>query len=641
MSDLKALRIFLLMASVLWTSSITLAQDRYYTLSASDLGLQEQDFQSTQIPEEATQISNPWRWEAYLQPRVSLSGEGEAYFENVRRRNWGEKISTALPAVTLHVRVPAKTPVLEGRLFLTMPGELGEHVADFSVKVTDLAAFESNEMRFRVEKARYYSRLRARNIPGAAWFRYQENQAALETEDQQLRRATRTNDRLYNDTFSLFSGGRALSENLQLDRDIPLMGEPTSRTVDIESITGITTEEIDWEEITRDMEPELDLLAAYIPHDQHAIFFSSFSDMLRLRDEAAERGTPILHLMEVRAEDARSQQDYERQLALHTDTLSRMLGPTLIRSVAFTGSDPYLRTGADVAVLFDAIDGPGLRALVEARQHESGLKVAGAREVSGNVGGVPYTGVVSPDRVVSSYLVVLDNVIIVSNSKAQLERLVNVHKQQSAPLSSLPEYHFFRHRYTRGDGGETGLLVLTDATIRRWCSPRWRIGASRRARAAAILAELEARRMDGKSVEDYPVPFDFGQVKVMPGGVVSERYGRLDFLTPISELDLTFVSKREREAYNRFRQTYQRAWRAVFDPIAIRFGVDADHLSMDLTVRPLIARSDYREMMEVTSGKALEARHGDPHPEAVFQVVASLNADSQPVREVTNFARSM
>ena len=59
-----------------------------------------------------------------------------------------------------------------------------------------------------------------------------------------------------------------------------------------------------------------------------------------------------------------------------------------------------------------------------------------------------------------------------------------------ASLGATDEYTFFRTRYPRGVDSETGLLILSDATIRRWCSPKWRIAASRRTRVAAAMADI-------------------------------------------------------------------------------------------------------------------------------------------------------
>src|SRR5690606_13448613 len=110
--------------------------------------------------------------------------------------------------------------------------------------------------------------------------------------------------------------------------------------------------------------------------------------------------------------------------------------------------------------------------------------------------GIHWTGVRSPDRSVSSHVARLGDVVVVTNSTAQLARLAAVWRGEAPALASLDEYRFFRDRHPRGAADETALLVLSDATIRRWCGPRWRIGASRRLRAAALLAEETSRRVE-------------------------------------------------------------------------------------------------------------------------------------------------
>ena len=72
-----------------------------------------------------------------------------------------------------------------------------------------------------------------------------------------------------------------------------------------------------------------------------------------MADETKQHDTPVLRLAEPRAEDAGIVQRYERQLGLPLGTLSRLLGPTLVKSVALTGSDPSFPMGTDVAVLLE------------------------------------------------------------------------------------------------------------------------------------------------------------------------------------------------------------------------------------------------------------------------------------------------
>src|SRR4051794_21026572 len=102
----------------------------------------------------------------------------------------------------------------------------------------------------------------------------------------------------------------------------------------------------------------------------------------------------------------------------------------------------------------------------------------------------------SADRRVCSYVAVLPGAVLVTNSPSQIERFAAVSKKETPPISSLDEFTFFRSRYSGTDKTEAALVFLSDATIRRWCGPRWRIAASRETRDAAVLAEMQAIHLD-------------------------------------------------------------------------------------------------------------------------------------------------
>ena len=46
-------------------------------------------------------------------------------------------------------------------------------------------------------------------------------------------------------------------------------------------------------------------------------------------------------------------------------------------------------------------------------------------------------------------------------------------------------------------------MFLSDATIRRWCGPRWRIARRAQIRDLGVLAELQASQLD-RLVENRP-----------------------------------------------------------------------------------------------------------------------------------------
>ena len=112
---------------------------------------------------------------------------------------------------------------------------------------------------------------------------------------------------------------------------------------------------------------------------------------------------------------------------------------------------------------------------------------------------------------------------MVTNSTCQLQQLAAVRSGKAKSLAALPEYKFFRMRYPRGDAEESAFIFLSDATIRRWCGPRWRIADSRRTRARAVLAELQASQLDAlvrHKVEPGPIHTD---LPILGGGRSASR----------------------------------------------------------------------------------------------------------------------
>jgi hypothetical protein len=286
--------------------------------------------------------------------------------------------------------------------------------------------------------------------------------------------------------------------------------------------------------------------------------------------------------------------------------------------------------------------------LVLARVAAATASEPGCETKTGTSDGVEWTARVSPGRRVSSYVARLGDAVVVSNSAAQLARLAAVGKGAVPALSTLPEYVFFRDRYPLGDAAESALLVVSDPCIRRWCGPRWRIGDSRRTRAEAQLAELQAAAADdfarGKSGGLGPLadaPEGLGTVERTADGVRSSLYGTLGFLTPIAELDLSRVSAAEADLYGRWRDGYQNNFTGVFDPLAVRFSLGPDRLGLDLTIRPLIAGTEYRDFLDLCRGANISPQACDPHDDALLQIVMAIDSKASLFGEGTGMLRAM
>lgn len=616
-----------------------LAEDAYFHVPVTALHFTEGALPTGSPPTMRAQV---------LRPYAALDGEGEAYVTGEDYLPW-QAPAENYRNVALAVRAP-KGKEVTGRLFAPKPDLSGMVVLSFKLEATAEKAEFKNE--FYKAKESHYHRLRERNIAGGAWFRHQESEAAKARGGSPAAvptgpgrfagRPASTAEGGYDSMYELFSGGRALSENLQLERVLAPAGS-NEALVEITNLLGITVREMDWKELVKDARPKKDTLAACIPFDQHALFFPSFEALSQWIEQADADGTPVLQMFEPRAEDANSRGRYEKQLCLELNELSRRLGPALIASVAVTGSDPYLRTGSDVAVLYESKSPGALQALLQARHVAVAAANSAVKAVSGEIEGVAYSGVVSPERAVCSYLAASGNVVFVCNSTYQLAGLLRVAKGQKPALATQDEYTFFRRRYPVGDAQETALLVLSDATIRRWCSPQWRIGNARRTRVAAALAELQAAHFEelaAGTVKTGPVPCalaEAGEVRLTPAGVISSTWGTLGFLTPIAEMPLAKVTQAEADAYNRWRTGYQQNWSQYFDPIAVRFSLGPQRLGAEITVMPLITGTGYRQFIAVSTGSSIAPDAGDRHPEALLHLAMAINPQSEPIKDAGNF----
>ncbi|MFG0328291.1 MAG: hypothetical protein ACF8PN_00175 [Phycisphaerales bacterium] len=588
----------------------------------------------------------PW-----MQPRVRVeAGASEAILDDWPGAwpwrsvaEWRQESSLALraePGATVRVAIDLPNSDWSKMTTLRFLYELGD-------------ADPADEARFYEAKWRSYAFYLRHNASGAAWFRHEMRDAARraglapDAEPEQPRFRTRPDE--LNDTYALFTGGRAVSENLALDRMLEREAEAGPRTIDINTIEGVTVRAMEWDDLIAGAEPTLDATARVIPEDQHALFFPTFEALVNLVDESDRYGSPLLRLFEPRPEDAGVRRRYERQLGVALNPLTRALGPRLIHSVAVTGADPYLRTGADVAVLFDAVDADALGELVRGWRHAAMNEAV--VESSGSIGGVSWEGIADETRTISSYQATLGSIVVVSNSIAQLERLVAAHTGAVPTLHESPEFVFFRTRYPfapSADTKETAFLVLTDATIRRWCSPEWRIGASRRIRAAALLSEFQASALprlvrEGATPAPFPATASatdlLGELSMTRVGVHSSEYNTLDFLTPIVELEIDAVTTAELNAYLEWKRGYELQWRRVFDPIAVQVFVDDAEVELDVSVMPINLSGDYGEFVDLTRGATIDPGDGDPHDEAIAHYVMALNRESGLMRSIAGFIR--
>ena len=625
----------------LLSASPAVAEDAYYAIPLGELNVTEGE-----LPERPQGVGQafpasgflPWN-AAWNWPYATLDGEGEAYVGNVHER-----------ATEYLVLRTSRAREVTGRLFV--PNSIGPGMAAVGFAVPADRASRDARLKFLQVKHQHYTRLAALGIPGTAWFASQARQVRVEggfpPDSTPIVRPGpmpfRRRPTNLAETYALFSGGRAVSENLQLDRVLPA-AVGTSRLVPVDAIPGVGTREIDWQPLIAGLQPDKDPLAALVPADQYAIFFADVEAAVKIGDLMSEGGTLFLRLAEPRVEDLRIIARYERQLGVPIRDVAQLLQHVPVHSLAVTGSDLYFSQGTDIAVLLETPEPERVSTLLLAQIGLSTSDDAAVEWSQGRVGTLAFRGVRNTTRTRSSYVAQLPGAVVVTNSLYQLGRLASVVEDQSTSLAALPEYTFFRSRYARHDPTEAALGILSDATIRRLCGPRWRIGDSRRTRDAAVMLQLQAEHLDelvaGK-VQESKIEATVrqsapGSLMLTNEGVVSSTAGSLEFMTPISELPLELVSQEEAVAYDQWRRGYERNWTWAFDPIALRLAVRDDGISADLTVMPLILQTQYRPLVSMTEGVELKPQAGDPH-DALAHGVLAINRQSELFQMGRNLA---
>ena len=522
---------------------------------------------------------------------------------------------------------------LKGRILLSAQYGI---LKEYNFEVKGESEWEISEEKFEENRRRYYQILVNQQIPGSAWFQAQSERGRKEGLPNPAA-SDQNNDWMRGgETFSVFSGGLAVAENLSLERTLQLGAEKEGELVPLADIEGVSVKPVDWEALLKKNKVPADLpidsLADAIPEDQAAVFFQSLPAFVETLDWL-NQGVGELGALKMRASVSQVLAFYEEQLGLQG--LDQMAQSIPVQSVALTTSDPYLVSGTGLTLVFET-EKPGFvyRALSLALRARA--KAAQATKIEGeDFAEWKHLAFENPSREFSAHLLLLGDRIVITNSKSQVAAMVAVNKGTKESLGSLQEYRFFRNRYPLGDTSD-GYLFLSDATIRRWVSPQARIGTARRMRAQGLLASLNAKKVLGAENLEKVVEASgevLGELQWTEKGYQSSRYGSARFMHPVAELEFEQVTKAEAESYQAWREGYERGW-TVFDPIAFRFSMSEKELRWDLSVLPLTLASEYRDIMAWLGSVKLDSADYQFSDDLFARFAMALDTEGEVFQEI-------
>jgi len=423
------------------------------------------------------------------------------------------------------------------------------------------------------------------------------------------------------DLYSVFTGAAAIQESLQLEQlgsgplnagqqdSVRKASGSATDLVPLAGLTGPSVKSHPFREMLKGRDPQLPALAAFIPEDQYAVFFSDINRQIELADLMDDWGGNLLHQVEASARDFRVREKVSRQLCLENSWLTRMFADRVIAEMVFTGSDPFLKEGTAFTVLFSLKDRERFRKQMEKRYAEA-ARHQGTNRTSFTIDGLDGFSAVSPERGVSSHTLIMGNTAAVSTSRAALQRIVDVSAKRAPSLARADDFRYMRTIFPQNAGEEDIFIYLSDAHIRNLVGPRWKIGEARRMRCSANMALLANARLWFKAEQrrepTMPELLSGGYLGTNPplcpdhGSYEFDRDGqprcslhnRQGQLTPVGEVPLEQVTRLEETQYKAFVENYNRYWSRFFDPIGIRVRMGRD-IRIQTCILPLIENSWY------------------------------------------------
>lgn len=423
--------------------------------------------------------------------------------------------------------------------------------------------------------------------------------------------------------YEVTTGAAAITESLALERlrDRKRVGDKAEpRTVSISDVRGIDIDEHPWVKMMGDKKPAAEPLAKMIPYDNYYITFKTFQKFLDTTDLLDQWGTSIARAYEVNSRDYRIKEKIEQQICLKSTGLSRIFGPAVIKSLAITGNDPYLREGSDISIIFQ-VSNPflfdkGTQPNIDAARKKFGKELKTEQQ---QYNGIAIESFVTPLREVSLHRASFDGYTVHSNSGVALRRIIDAHQGKGKRLADSLDFQYMRTVFRADDAKEDGFIFLSDAFIRNLVGPAVRIKERRRLEAMTSLHMVTHGAMY-TAWETGKLPQNHDHILATTGMnpaelfspdgnavvwnadknlAVSSFYNTQHFATPLIEIPIDKVTPNEAREYEMFRAQYLGLWRQFFDPIGIRLSLSKSEVKTEIYILPLVRTTQYNELRRI------------------------------------------
>lgn len=329
-----------------------------------------------------------------------------------------------------------------------------------------------------------------------------------------------------------------------------------------------------------DQNVEVEPIAFHIPEECWYIRCGSFANFQWLRKTLDDWGGNLRDMVSFRGIDYAINKKIETQLSIQETELGKLFGGMLISDVAALGSDMFIKEGGTFGLMFEAKNNAWLSLQLNKQRLQTKEKFPNATLETIDIGGKQVSFLSTPDNQVRSFYVIDGNYHLITNSKYIVQRFLEA-GQKKSDLGSSNEFRYARTLHPVSNKDQL-FLYLSDPFFRMIVSPHYRVEMTRRMKAemAIINAQLallmaQSEKAEVTTIADLcekgylPTNFnqrvESGTFEIRDGVVVDTLRGRATLLTPILDMEIAQITKSEAEAYDRFVEIYNQAWRRM-DP---------------------------------------------------------------------------
>ena len=453
--------------------------------------------------------------------------------------------------------------------------------------------------------------------------------------------------------YEITTGAAAITESLAHKRMLfPKYSVDSKRNVDVGRLRGVTAVEHPWLKMMAGKKPVIEPLARLIPHDNYYIHFRNLLKFLETGDLIDQWADTLSRAFEPGGRDFRLKDRLEQQLCLKSSKLARVFGPTVVKSIALTGSDPYLREGSDLTVLFHVANKALFLVGVEPYVKQA-LANFGGKLNAQSYHDIVIESFVTPLREVSMHRAAFGDFVVYSNSPAGIRRVIDVHLGKSKTLAESPDFQYLRTVFPVNDPLEDGFLFVPDAFLRNLAGPALRIKERRRLEALTTLSMINNGALfmaweTGRLPASHDQLLSYTGLKAnqlfTPDGApivwdaerklaVSGFYNTLSFATPLIEIAIDKITATEEHEYEQFRREYMGQWRQYADPFGMRIklgeseagpdgqpGTAVNEVRWETLPVPQVHDSDYAELRRLAGDGVIRLEPGMFQPKTIVQL---------------------